>query len=1461
MFSRIKEFFQQPLYQGFAFFVITIGLYYGLFAPDQKLNEIEIQDNLAFLAHGEAGVLIVDITNPDNIVETASYDTLAYVNRLELREKNIYVANGIGGLLVLDHSDPNNIEFSASFNTPGIAEDLALYKKQAFIADGNNGLVVVNIDDLENLHIPPGYEHYNPPGYLHRIVIQNNRAYIADRNGRVRIVNISDPKSPQEIGLIDAGAIVNDIVIQGKEAFLAASENGIMVFNIEDPAQPQPLGTFDSPGIAKALTLSGLHAYLADGPSGLRYADLTHLDQIAEIGKYENISDAVDLVVKENLVYLADADNGLKVVELDYNIEASLLTPETQPSNSVDVAVSDQVAYIANQSNGIRIISVSNPLSPKEIGLYDTPGLAEAVSVSGDLILVADKNEGLRILSASTSTPEKIVLTEKSNYKGPGQTIGLAADKNFVYLANGNGGLRVINIENPDEPREVGFEDQINNALSVAILEDHAYVADSSDGLRVVNILDPAIPTLVGTYDTPGEATAVAVKKVAEPVFKILVYVADGGSGLRVIDATDPENPIEVGYNEQPDFVKDVVLIENDDRDLAHVADRTNGLWVMDITVPENPEEIGFLETPGEARAVDAAAQNVYIAAFDHGLRVVDAANPTQPKEVGAFDKPKHIVNVLVDQHAYLVDQNRGLQIMDVSKPQSPKEIGFFDANALSKGLALADEFAYMGVTDNLKILNVSDPTKPVEVSSFGIPSNVTAVDVSGDHAFVANIDNGLRIVEIKDPSQPKSAGTYSPPGNALDVTVDDIYAFTAQGDGGVQAINVANPESPRGLDNVNEYLPAQAILVVGEFGYVANDKQGIGIINVSRPPDLKPINSLDTPGTALGLAEAENHLFVADGSGGIQVFYILNRSNPLLVGTLEVPGGSVALDVVPQKQAVEKPGHFYVYSAGTDPGLQILNAEKTTQFNDLGFYPSPITYGLMLYNLMIFFLSLSLWIFLSTALFFPVESWEDRWTYWGRILQYGMSLLGAGSLIREGKRVSAIKSTSLNGSPKDLGQGFVMVDPSSAAVLAKLSRFYPVPFRFTVRLLLRFRRLFVKPESRPELRVVGPGAQFTQLDLKFSERVRHTADLRRQIRIRPEVHGFTRDGIEVKTSVSTIFSIGEKPDILQVTYVEGHSPENLRVIHHDDSLIKDLTDELDPADQEEIHDEFMAWENRNLLPLDRDITIPDPTPPNPFEINPYDFNEKRVFKALFPETHDVNDNKHMDWTDLPVHVAVEVFRDILMQQVYDNLYKPSKPDEFPLTIFKANFVRRLRNMGVLSYQIVLPFSGTDLKPGDQWNQDDLLFSENQELLNTKDKILRRRGIKIIHAGFSELKAVSDVIQESRYDYWSAKWEREGLETEARYDLEVSRALNFGRSKAQREMKNYFSKIFKSDPYDNEAMALRVFQALESAAADPTTRALLPDETIELLLDLRRWFLPPGDSGPDIDQIQGGGGV
>jgi hypothetical protein len=1424
MLSGIRDFLTRPFTQGLLFLVLVFGFYYGFLFPDRLLNEVEIQGNQAILAHGEAGVRIIDITDPDELIEIGSYDTLGDAKRLELKGENIYVATGNFGLMVLDFSDPQVIKFVDSLNTPGIAEDVALDNKHAYVADGNNGLYVVNIENPENIRHPDDYSDFDPGGYMHRIVLDGKTAYLADRSGNVRIIDVSNPNSPNELGVIEAGAVVNDIDIRGEEAILSASERGIVVFNIKEPSQPEELGSYDSNGNAEALTFQGLHAYLADGPAGIKYIDLTHYDRIAEIGKYETPSNAVDVDVKDDQVYVADERAGLHAIETDYSITAKLRTPASQPSNSVDVAVSDGVAYLANESAGVRIISISSPTVPKELGLYDTPGLASTVEVSGDYILVGDTKEGLLVLSEASSTDEKIVLKKISSLKSTGETKGLAVGDNYIYLANGNGGLRVVDFEDPENPNEVGSEEKITNALSVAVLEDYAYVADGQGGLRVVNIIDPAKPALVGGLDTPGEAHNVAVTKVDN---RILVYVADGVSGLRVIDATDPRNPIEVGHNEQPDFVTDVILVDN----LVYVGDKSNGLWVMDITDPINPRDIGFTITQGGASALDEADQNVYVAAYDRGLRVVDVSIPSQLNEVGAYDNPKNIVNILVEDYAYLVDQNRGLQIMDVSDPGSPKEIGFYDSTSIAKGLALEGDLAYMGESKNLKIIDKSDPEKPGELGSIAMPQNVNAIDVSDDHAFVANGEGGVVIVAVKDPSQLEITGSYPTVGVALDVTVEGIYAYSAEGSGGIQAIEVSDPDEPQWVSTTDDYKDVRAVLVVGDYAYIANGDQGLGVIDVNKPAAPEVITSRDTPGTSVGLAYAENHLFVADSSAGIQIFYILDPLNPVLVGNVDVSGGSVTIDVVPQKPAENEPSYFYVYSAGTDPGLQILEVNKTAKYTAIAFYASPRTYGFILFNLAIFTLSLIFWVYISTQLVLPVAKHEERLASLIRILQYGFGQLGAGMLIREGEKVSATQPSPSNGKPHGAGQGIVMVDRSSAVVLGRIPRLYRLPFLLVVRMLSIIKPSLVEPDGSPDLRVVGPGVHFTRNNLRIAEKVREIADLRPQIRRRLDVHGFTRDGIEVSADVSTIFSIGDLPEVLQVTYILGQPPENLRVIHHENGVIK-FADELDPIDKEEIHHYVR-----------RTQTSPPPSPP---KSSPYDYNQQRVFPALFSQAHDVNDDDHMDWPELPAHVAVEVFRDILMDQVYDNLYMPSKPEEFELTTFKTNYIRRMKNLGILSYQVVLHKRMRYLEEGEDWDQlvanDELELYPIQELQNPK--VLRKRGIKIIHAGFSGLRPVSEIVQEKRYDYWSAQWEREAIEIEARYDFEATRIRNHARANAQREMVTQFSEIFNTDKLSSEAMALRVFQALEAAAADPSTKALLPDETIEVLQELGKWLMP-----------------
>ena len=70
--------------------------------------------------------------------------------------------------------------------------------------------------------------------------------------------------------------------------------------------------------------------------------------------------------------------------------------------------------------------------------------------------------------------------------------------------------------------------------MKVTVAGNWAYVADGPGGLRVIDVASATAPTDVTAYDTPGYAYDV---QVADS----LAYVADGTGGLRIIDLSDPE--------------------------------------------------------------------------------------------------------------------------------------------------------------------------------------------------------------------------------------------------------------------------------------------------------------------------------------------------------------------------------------------------------------------------------------------------------------------------------------------------------------------------------------------------------------------------------------------------------------------------------------------------------------------------------------------------------------------------------------------------------------------------------------------------------------------------------------------------------------------------------------------------------------------------------------------------------
>jgi len=186
----------------------------------------------------------------------------------------------------------------------------------------------------------------------------------------------------------------------------------------------------------------------------------------------------------------------------------------------------------------------------------------------------------------------------------------------YAYVADGDAGLRVVDVSSPANPTEVSFYDTLGYANGVAVAGDYAYVA-AYGGLWVMDISTPANPTESGFCDTGGVGVAVAGG---------YAYIVEntgshpGSDGwLRVVDVSTPTSPTEVGFYDTPGWAEGVAVA----RGYAYVADGDGGLRVLDVSTPSNPTEVGFYDTQGWAEGVAVAGDYAYVAAGWEGLLVL----------------------------------------------------------------------------------------------------------------------------------------------------------------------------------------------------------------------------------------------------------------------------------------------------------------------------------------------------------------------------------------------------------------------------------------------------------------------------------------------------------------------------------------------------------------------------------------------------------------------------------------------------------------------------------------------------------------------------------------------------------------------------------------------------------------------------------------------------------------------
>jgi hypothetical protein len=190
------------------------------------------------------------------------------------------------------------------------------------------------------------------------------------------------------------------------------------------------------------------------------------------------------------------------------------------------ITIAGTYAYILCD-RGLVVVNLENPLMPQVVAQVGAPDLVEpqGVAVQFRYAFVVDR-EGLKVLDTTSLASPHIV---------PGARVPLADARNiyvartYAYVAGGKEGLAIIDVEKSEHPSLTQMftaEGQIHDLRDVKIgmtsASAFAYLADGAGGLRVVQLFAPAdnpnylgfsprpTPTLIATYRTRGPALAIS---------------------------------------------------------------------------------------------------------------------------------------------------------------------------------------------------------------------------------------------------------------------------------------------------------------------------------------------------------------------------------------------------------------------------------------------------------------------------------------------------------------------------------------------------------------------------------------------------------------------------------------------------------------------------------------------------------------------------------------------------------------------------------------------------------------------------------------------------------------------------------------------------------------------------------------------------------------------------------------
>ncbi|MFP2908586.1 LVIVD repeat-containing protein [Pyxidicoccus sp. 3LFB2] len=227
---------------------------------DSYWNGVWAKDDALYIASGDTGVLVYDITNPAQPTFALRANTgtagALDVHTVFVEGNRLYAMSpSARQTFVFDVSTPLKPQLLASYAHPsvttGYPHDAFAYGGRLYVNHTVDGFLVVDLDAasptlLGQYTYPYTYSHANAVGTF------NGRTIAFEGGERLgahlRVLDVTDPGSIAKIGEYKLRGVtsIHNMVLAGTRLYVAHYHEGVRVIDVADPSQPREVAYFNS---------------------------------------------------------------------------------------------------------------------------------------------------------------------------------------------------------------------------------------------------------------------------------------------------------------------------------------------------------------------------------------------------------------------------------------------------------------------------------------------------------------------------------------------------------------------------------------------------------------------------------------------------------------------------------------------------------------------------------------------------------------------------------------------------------------------------------------------------------------------------------------------------------------------------------------------------------------------------------------------------------------------------------------------------------------------------------------------------------------------------------------------------------------------------------------------------------------------------------------------------------------